>query len=48
MKSVAKRGDDRHRRLQDEAKGHRAARPIKDIPPKTAKTFIGHPVPSHA
>src|ERR1700691_6317159 len=47
MKPVAKRGDDRHRRLQDEAKHHRTGRPIKNVAPKTAETFSGHPVPSH-
>jgi hypothetical protein len=47
MKSVAKRGDDRHRRLQDEAKGHWAAGPIKNVAPKTAEAFSGHTVPSH-
>ena len=48
LKSVAKRGDDRHRRLQDEAKGHRAAGPIKNVAPETAETFLGNPIPGHA
>ena len=47
MKPVAKRGDDRHRRLQDEAKGHWAAGPIKNVGPKAAETFISNPIPSH-
>jgi hypothetical protein len=47
MKPVAKRGDDRHRRLQDEAEGHWPAGPIKNVAPKTSKTFGGNPIPSH-
>ena len=47
MNAVAQRGDDRHRRLQNETKGHRAAGPIKNVGPKTAETFGGDPVPGH-
>src|ERR1700689_1169213 len=48
VKPVAKRGDNRHRRLHDEAKGHWPAGPIKNIAPKTAETFSGNPIPGHA
>src|SRR5580692_13036284 len=36
MKPVAKRGDNRHRRLQDEAEGHWPAGPSKNVAPKAA------------
>jgi hypothetical protein len=47
VEAVAKRGDDRHRWLQDEAKHHRTGGPIKNVGPKTAETFLRNPVPSH-
>src|SRR5579863_2767854 len=45
--SVARRGEDRHRRLQNEAKGHRAAGPIEDVPPQPAEALGGDPIPDN-
>src|SRR5580704_13560069 len=39
MDTVARRGDDRHPRLQNETERHRTARPVKNISPQTAETL---------
>jgi hypothetical protein len=44
MDAVFQRGDDRHRRLQNEAEGHRSARPIQEVAPQATKIFEGNSI----
>src|ERR1700689_619846 len=48
MYAIAQRGDNRHRRLQDEAECHRAPRPVQDVAPQTPKTLCGKAIPERA
>src|SRR5271170_221991 len=48
MYAIAQRGDDRHRRLENEAECHRALRPVQDVAPQTTKTLDRNAVPERA
>src|SRR5271170_4537304 len=46
--AIPHRGDNRHRRLQNEAERHGAAGPIKNVAPQTTKTLGRNAVPERA
>jgi hypothetical protein len=48
MNAVAQRRKDGHRRLQEEAKGHRPAGPGQNVPPHSIQVFKGNAVPDGA
>ena len=48
MYAIAQRGDNRHRRLQNEAECHRAAGPVQDVAPQSTKALGGNAVPERA
>ena len=48
MNAVAQRRNDRHRRLQNKTKCHRAAGSIENVLPEATKAFLCDPIPGHS